>query len=409
MDRRKSSNEISKKAHKRDRAAYRTGTGQGSSSSSVWQNGQSASPQKCVSASRKGRRLAFDKLCREVLQNVSGEVTDEEAIRRSVGRLDELHCCCHRQVDNLSDLLDGLRATAGHPEFQRLVAILDRRLYPIVRQHFQGDEREVLERRLKELVLLRVLEVPYRTGSKAKELLASLHHVCGGDGLMVWRWNGDEPVYVVEREVEGFVEWLLARTMAFLGRRERDKALSDALWATLSIGKQSVLEETTFEIQMAPFAEGDAVLINHRELGRRVLVFESPWEGERGRRTHRVVRQLPEGMTPDQVWIWLPTVPDPEGDLQITCYMALARALRGAKEGEKGALSTLVGEAYLGASVSALRAIAGCYRRGRVVTDQRTWRPNGHRGDLVSLLKHLITWAMEEKSSADGVSRLRGC
>lgn len=406
MDRGKTSHETGHTSHEQrataDKGAY--ASRQRTRASSVWQAGQSASPAKCTNNSDHGRRLAFDRLHQEVLGNVSEAVKEQGAICHSVRRLWALCGSCPRPVDSLGDLFEFLRASGGYPAFDRLAAIIDHRLAPIIQRHFPTEERAVLEEALRVLVILRILGVPYRPGSPipsvtAEELLDVLHRLCAGEGLMVWREVDDEPVYVVETAPEQFAEWLLARQVAFLGHREREKALSDALWAALATDDLVAVTEASIRIEAGPFARREAVMVQHPTLGERVIVFESPWKEDQGRRARRVLKRLPEGVPSDHVWIWLPASPDPEEAQWMMCYMALGRALREADEEDRGAALSVMRESYPSASALALRAIAGCYRRGRVVTERGVWRPNGYQGSLVSLTRHLIAWASGGETS----------
>lgn len=368
----------------------------------VWHNGQSASPPKCASTSGKRRRLAFDKLRREVLQHAARGVKRQETICRSIHRLEAMHRSYPGLIDKLDDLFNQLQTDQSDPEFGRLATILSERLNPIIRHRFREDEQRLLRRTLRRLIVLRILGLPYRSGSpislaRANGLLASLHRLCAGDGLMVWRGTDDEPVYVVERDTDRFIDWLVTRMIAFLGQWERDKALSDALWTTLTLGKGTRVEDVTFKVEMIPSTQGQAVLVRHQTLGKRVLVFESPWEEEQGCRVHRVVRRLPQDVTWDQIWVWLPASPESEEDLYINRYAALARAVRETGGREPNAIRSRLSQLYVASSASALRAIVGCYRRGVVVTKQGTWRPDGRREPLAAAIGHLVAWRMEEE------------
>lgn len=404
MDRRKTGNETRRTPHEQQAANDRDKTQQ---PTAVWHVDQSAPPRKCASASSPGRCLAFDQLRQEALAYVSEQVENRAVVCRAVQRLEALGRSCPVPVEHLSDLFDALRGAAGDPAFDRQAAILEHRLGPLVRQHFPVDDQAVLERALKTLVVLRTLGIPYRApSSPAADRLVALHRLCEGDGLMTWHERVGGPVYVVERDVDRFVDWLLAREVAFLGRREREKALCNALWVALKT-EEPTIDEASIGIEVAPFAEQEAVVVHPPALGQRVVVFESPWEADRGQRLHRVLQRLPEGMPVDHVWVWQPALLDPEDAQQVTCYMALARALREAGEENRAAALTLMGESYPSVSALALRAIVGCYRRGRVVTEQGMWQPNGHRGSLVSLTQYLVIWASDgEKSTQHTVNAI---
>jgi len=282
-----------------------------------------------------------------------------------------------------------------------------------------------LEKVLKSLIMLRLLEVPYRPGcpiSAAEEgesLLASLYILCKGMGLMVLS-EGGNPVYVVETDHGRFVEWIIARMTGLLGRNDRDKTVSDALWSALfpipecGTRPERALSPTlpqSYPIQLSgnAFPGREAVLVRCPGLGEWVLVFESLWEMDRGGRVHRVVRVLPEGISPDQVWIWIPRRPSQPEAGQIASYMATARALRQVLSQESaGEMDEWTARAlkrqYLQASTPALEGIVDCYRQGEVVTDIDTWRLDDHADSLVHLIERLVAWVGHRDEDASRVT-----
>lgn len=402
MDRRTSDNETRPTPPEQGTARSEIGARQRTEADSAWQEGQPASPRKRTRASDQGRRLAFDRLYQEMLENVSEQVEKREPVCRAVRRLWMICRSCPDSIEHLSDLFDVLRASEERPEFDRLATILDQRLAPLIRRHFREDEQVLLERTLKTLVVLRTLGLPYRPKSpipwaEADDLLAALERLCDEDGLMTWCGSDGEPVYVVERDVERFVDWLIARLIAFLGPGEREKALSDALWSTLATEEQTSLGGATIEIGVATFAGKEAVLVQHPELGTRVLVFESLWKEDRGRRTRRVLSRLPVGIPLEHVWIWVPASLNPEGSEQVTCYVALARALREIGDEAQEAVVSRMSGLYLRTCAPALRTIVDGYRRGKLVTERGTWRPDGQPGSFVSVIRQGVAWATRER------------
>ena len=213
---------------------------------------------------------------------------------------------------------------------------------------------------------------------------------------------------VVGADPDWFVEWAIARMAAYLGRADRDKAVSDALWATLfctperGTGPEFLpdgSQQHRLTLSGDVFPGREAVLVRWPGVAEWVLVFESPWEADRGGRLQRVMRALPGGIDSCQVWIWVPREPSPHEADRITYYMAAARVLRNAfsEEGADqtgGWLIRALQEPYLGASRPALEAIIACYRQGMVVTDGGTWRPGQHTDSLADLVGDLVAWVL---------------
>ena len=374
-----------------------------------------------ASGAREGWSTNLDRLCQQVVQNVAPGVQAAPWVCQSVGALRSLYldfsAQTWEQAHDLAELFDQLRIAGANPEFGRLAAIYERYLEPVVVPYFDGSRRRYLEKSLKTLIVLRWLGVPYRSGcpisaEKHKSLLSSLYVLCGGAGLMVW----DEeisPVYVVETDQDRFVEWIVARMAAFLGRSDRDKSVSDALWSTLfstpELGSERELASAgspshSLRLSGDVFSGREAVLVQSPGAGARVLVFESPWEADQGRRVHRVMKAWPEEIPSCPVWIWVPRRLSPHEQERITRYMAIARALRGTVSGENPDetgewLVRALRRPYLGASTSALKAIIDCYRQGTVVTDRGAWQPGERTDSLVHLIGDLATWASHEGES----------
>ena len=92
------------------------------------------------------------------------------------------------RTQDLAELFDRLLTSSTDPEFQRLAGIYERHLEPMVVRHYRRNRRRRLERSLKALVVLRLLDVPYRSGcpistGAEKNLLSSLSVHCRGAGL----------------------------------------------------------------------------------------------------------------------------------------------------------------------------------------------------------------------------------
>jgi hypothetical protein len=374
-----------------------------------------------ASASMGGWSTAFDRLCQQAVQCAAPGVQE---VRRICESVRELRSICldslaetRTQARDLAELFDQLLISSTDPEFRRLAAIHKRYLEPVITRHFDGSQRQQLERSLKTLIVLRLLRVPYRSGcpisaGEEESLLSSLYVLCRGAGLMVWD-EGSNPVYVVETDHERFVEWIITRMTAFLGRNDRDKAMSDALWSTMfscaDRGGGQGLSPAGSQARLLLLSGGgfsgrEAVLVQWPGAGEWVLVFESPWEADRGRRVHQVMMTLPGGILPSQVWIWVPRQPSPSEEERITCYMATARALRQTLSGENaeetgGWLVHALQHPYLRASPPALKATIDCYRQGTVITDRGAWRPGEHTGSLVHLVGKLVAWASRENES----------
>jgi len=361
--------------------------------------------------------IALSKLRRQVLDSLDPEVQETRWACRALGELRSLYRASVAQsaqpdgrVQDLAGVFDRLRTSWTSPELRRLAAIYEQHLKPVIELHFYGSERGQLKKALKVLMMLRLLEVPYRPGSplpsavEADSLLASLHVLCGGVGLMRWR-EGDRPVYVVEADRGRFVEWVVARTTGLLGRQDRDKGVSDALWSTLfPIAECGARQERYLPpgqsgggpVQLCggAFPGREAVLIRRPGRGAWVLVFESPWEMDRGRRVHQAMRALPPHLSPGQVLIWMPRRPLRREAEQITCYIAAGRALRQALSQEgAGEVVCALQRSYLWASGPALEGIVDGYRDGRVIADGGTWRPGDHANSLVHLIGELVAKA----------------
>jgi hypothetical protein len=359
---------------------------------------------------------AFNRLCQQVLRSVAPGVKGRCWTCVPKGRLRLFLPDASVQTCDLAGLYDHLLATSASPEFNRLAAIYAQCLETVVARNFCGTRRRQLEKSLKALIILRLLGVPYRAGSPipgaAEEgLLSSLHILCQGAGLMAWNENGN-PVYVVENDPERYVEWVVTRMTAFLGRNERDKAVADALWSKLfSVPEGGVRQELlpagsqpcSLLLSGDVFSGREALLIQWPGAGKWVVAFESPWKVDQGRRVHRVMRALPGEVSSGRVLIWVPRRLLPREEEQVVCYMAIARALRMMPADESadetgGWLMRALQRAYLSASKLALEAILDSYRQGMVVADRGMWYPDQRTDSLVCLVRELMVWVRSEEA-----------
>ena len=374
----------------------------------------------------------FDSLCRQVLDSIDPKVQETWQVCQTLGRLKSLCSTTLSQVDegvrDLAGLFDRLCVSRVPVEFSRWADIYGRCLEPLVALHFRGGDRERLGKSLKSLIILRLLWASYQSGCPSSSggeeaaLLATLHARCKGMGLMVWN-EGAGPVYVVETERSQFVEWVITRMSSFLGRTERDKAVSDALWSmlfpTAECGLRQERALPTASLQPCPGLVSGSAFPGREGVGvrcpgqdERVLVFESPWEMDTGRRVHRALKDLPAGVPVERVWIWVPKRPSRRETEQVTCYMAAGRALRellcqeSAGEVVDRWLVRALRRRYVRASMPALRAIVECYRQGMVVAGEGTWRPEDHEGSMECLIRGLLTWADGKRAWGSGVCDL---
>ena len=312
-------------------------------------------------------------------------------------------------LHDLSDLFDRVLVAATDPELKRLLDIYNRYLEPVVARHFTGEEGEWLRKGLKRLVLLRWLGVPYRPGYpeplvEGEDLLSSLHHLCGGKGLMVWD-EGGESVYVVEADQEKFVEWIIEWTARLLGQEERDKAVSDALWSVLfppsECGRRRerivVRAGLSFTLSWAPLPGREAVVVQRHGGEKWGLIFESPWSIDLGARTHRAMEVVESQADASRILIWMPRRLSQDEAAVVYCYMAAGRALRQILAGKGEALEDpvvrMLLERYREAGVMALQALLASYREGSVVAEGEIWRAGDGRVSLVGLIGDLIAWA----------------
>jgi len=361
---------------------------------------------------RKQRKAIYERLGRQVLGSVHPCI--QEAWWRC-GTLRRLRSLCLKvrggweKVRDLSDLLDRALVSAADPELRRLFGIYTHCLEPVVARHFDGEERERLRRGLKRLILLRWLGVPYRPGypgqsGEGEELLSSLHRLCDGKGLMIWDGEG-ETVYAVEANREQFVEWIIEWTAGLLGRAERDKAVSDALWSALfppyECGRRwervVIGAGFSFTLSWAPFPGREAVVVQRHGGGRWGIVFESPWSIDLGVRTHQAVRVMESKVDVARILVWMPRRLSQDEAAEVYRYMAAGRALRRALlEGQTALEDPVVWvlqERYREAGAVALQALLASYREGSVIAEGEVWRVEGGRESLVGLMGDLIAWA----------------
>ena len=323
-------------------------------------------------------------------------------------------CACVRaRVQDLADLFEGLPKQWQTIEGQRLANIYYDILCPLVRKHFPEEQQVQLARSLRHLILLRLLDVPYRAGdpveanAEVEALLLSLHKHCRGHGLMVWREGGTQ-VFVVETEQELYVNWVIRRMMAFLQRKHRDKTISDAIWATLFSNPD--YSDSPQRCLLPASASGGALCVSGEHFPDRegitlktslsdtwALIFESPWEMDRGRRVRRAIQRLPIGVRSARVWIWEPRALTPAESQIVLAYIAAGRALRYALlEHTQGRGIAWVIDAlrrtYISACPAAMKKLLDCFDEGIVISDGGVYTPRHGEERLVPTLKALTVW-----------------
>lgn len=322
--------------------------------------------------------------------------------------------CVRAKVRDLSDLFQGLPKQWQHQDTtQRLISLYHDVLCPLMREHFTEEQQRVLMRSLKHLVVLRLLDVPYRYGDpvdanpNATRLLHELHQLCQGNGLMVWRENGAE-VFVIETEQALYVNWVIHRMAARMQRKHRDKTLSDALWATLfshpdhSDGVKRCLRsvstnEDTLCVSGEHFPDRDGVIITTLWSKAQVLIFESPWEADRGHRVRRAIQQLPGGTTSEYVWIWEPRTFTQAESQTVLYYIAAGQALRCAilEYTQDRGLAWVINalrRAYISACPLAMKTLLTCFDEGLVVSDGGVYSPVPGEGHLLPTLEAFAGW-----------------
>ncbi|MBN2394713.1 MAG: hypothetical protein JXR84_28535 [Anaerolineae bacterium] len=314
--------------------------------------------------------------------------------------------------DTLQDIADLFEVTPPswkNGEARRLRHIYRHTLRPRIRQHFSLAQAAALERYIQRLIVLRWLDVPYK-GTRDPHLLSqllSLHTLCQGHDLMVWV-EGETPVFVVENRRKAFIAWMMQRMQAFLGYAERDKTLADALWTawftTPDFG--SVSERTlplpagaeSLHVSGEAFPGREAILIRAGEVPPRVVIFESPWELDQGRRVRAAMPQIPAGIPPSRVWVWEPARLTPGQAQTVLAYMTTGRALRYAllQKGYEQAAPRLVNvlkHYYLEASSSAIHHLVQCYQNGQIVTDDGVYPPPAESPDMLHSLAQVFATA----------------
>ncbi|MGC9395659.1 MAG: hypothetical protein ACP5J4_12475 [Anaerolineae bacterium] len=224
---------------------------------------------------------------------------------------------------------------------------------------------------------------------------------------MIWRENGTE-VFVVETEQALYVKWVIQRMTARIQRQYRDKAISDAIWATLFSSPDCSQDMTrcllsppgcsrALCITGAHFPGREAAIITLPWSKRWALVFESPWEADRGHRVRRVIQQLPNDVTPERVWIWEPRAFTQTESQIVLYYIAAGRALRCAmlEQTQGRGIAWLIAalrRAYISASPQARKTVLTCFDEGFVVSDGGVHTPVIGAEHLMPTLEALAGW-----------------
>jgi len=323
-------------------------------------------------------------------------------------------CTCVRaRVEDLADLFQGLPKNWYPDEVQRLTDVYNNVLSPLIGEHFPVEQQALVTRSLKRLIVLRLLEVPYRAGEPVEadtdvvQLLLDLHMHCRGYGLMIWQENGAQ-VFVVETEQELYIDWVIRRMAAFVQRRHRDKAVSDAIWATLfsqpdhSNGSERCLLPTSPGQRMLCvsgdlFSNREGLVIRTSLTERWVLIFESPWEADQGYRVRQAMQQLPSAIKSDQVWIWEPRLLSGDESQVVLRYLAAGRALRHAlleyAQGRGVAwIIAALRRKYIGVCPQAMRQLLACFDEGTIISDGGVYTPRRGEQSLIPTLEALAAW-----------------
>ncbi|MBN2394519.1 MAG: hypothetical protein JXR84_27550, partial [Anaerolineae bacterium] len=323
-------------------------------------------------------------------------------------------CTCVRaRVEDLADLFQGFPKNWHPDEVQRLIDVYNNVLSPLIGEHFSIEQQALVTRSLKCLIVLRLLEVPYRAGEPIEadtgvvQLLLKLHMHCRGYGLMIWQENGAQ-VFVVETEQDLYIDWVIRRMTAFIQRRHRDKAVSDAIWATLFSQPDHSNGRERYLLPASPgqrllcvsgdlFPNREGVLVKTSLTERWVLIFESPWEPDRGHRVRGAIQQLPDKVTSEQVWIWEPRVLSPAETQIVLRYIAAGRALRYAlleyAQGRGVAwIIAALRRKYTSVCPLAMRTLLACFDEGIIVSDGGVYNPRRGEQSLIPTLEALAAW-----------------
>ena len=365
------------------------------------------------------QKAVFRVAGQQALACLDPQVQGERWACRAIGELAQL--CFHAQFRpgdpgrGLVDLYERLPDSASPAELIRLRKLVRQRLDPLIKEHFQAEEAEYLERAVRMLVMLGVIGLPYQPGcpppvqwgtdAPLEPLLHRLHVLSKGAGLFLWETNGNR-TYVVEEDLKQIVEWMTTCTLATLTAGDWNKTLSDAIWVCLfpRFVCEGQIERTLpptgrrpfpLHISGAAFPGREAVIFRCGEGEPWGLIFESPLEGERGKRARAALASLRKQVPLNRVLVWEPARPHERDRAFIARYTALARLLRAAfplrekaQQQRPGVVSVLKSR-YVRACPRAMRAILTCYWQGAVVGRERVWRGFEEEHTLLGIVERV--------------------
>lgn len=345
-----------------------------------------------------GHRHAIHTLERQIFSSIDPRIQEEHWRCQIRARLHTLSAYDQIQFTaeskNWAQLFDLLSALWKNEEVLRLKAIYQHRLIPLILENFSSAQGVRLQQSLKYLMALRLLGVPYKTGCPLTnsvddiKLLTRLHVLCEGHGLMAWG-EGKDLCFVVEDNPQQLLSWIIQRASCFLGSKERDKIIADALWATLF--PESLLESDpvrcwisesgdTFSISGEAHSGREGVWVNRGGDSSWYLVFESPWKQDRGCQVQHALEVLPPDMPKDRIAIWEPASLSPDESDLLVRSMSVSKALSYARSqcGQDIKMPWIVSglhRVYIGNGKQAFHTILGCYKAGRVITDRGIQAP----------------------------------
>lgn len=350
-------------------------------------------------------------------RHLDTKVSEHHWYCRLQGRLRALlsqpEVCNCRAVESWGTIFDCLRSLESAEEVTRLSHIYYRRLIPLVEQHFLPQDQVTLREALKTMMLFRYLDVPYQgydleymttTGM----LLVKLHLLCRGQGLMAWQ-EDDSVVFTIEVDREQFAAWTVKRMHYFQDSNTRDKLLSDALWSIVF----ATAENETLDRRRGRLSSGQVFFVLGGDTPSRaavsiylpdaevrsMLVFESPWSQDRGRRVQRVLFDLPQSFPKSRILVWEPGSLDPEARVFLQDYLATGMALRYAMTQKHHGvpqdwLIRALRRRYLKAVPEVLHVLTGCFQQGQVVSDAATLNPVPDDEDLMATLSLVADFAL---------------
>lgn len=267
-------------------------------------------------------------------------------------------------------------------EHERWTTIYETLLKPKIERHFSQSQRQRLTRSIQSLILLRSLNVPYGAGCPATGapldtiLLLQLHDLCQGAGLMLWQEHSS-PIFVVETDRRAFLDWVLARMLTFSTSAQREHTVGELLWTYLFADRHTLQNTPGYDSSSAsvsPLLGREGVLFRSHDGRARLVIFESIWKMDRGRRTQRVMAQLPSGMGLGDVWLWEPAEPD-DNDLRcLEMVMAHTQALQFATTPW---VRDMLRQRQADLAEVAEQTVMACYRDGRIYSHLGVQYPEG--------------------------------